>query len=70
MSHSFISLSTLPYYTGFCRIMKCFLQILGKTVIKFYLLILLLYKKSLFSSDTCKKTRKKTSQKGRLFIDH
>ncbi|EPH97335.1 hypothetical protein D922_00494 [Enterococcus faecalis 06-MB-DW-09] len=50
--------------------MKCFLQILGKTVIKFYLLILLLYKKSLFSSDTCKKTRKKTSQKGRLFNDH
>ncbi|OTE88752.1 hypothetical protein B1K96_33935 [Escherichia coli] len=70
MSHSFISLSTLPYYTGFCRIMKCFLQILGKTGIKFYLLNLLLYKKSLFSSDTRKKKRKKTSQKGRLFIDH
>ncbi|ATF72307.1 hypothetical protein D8N35_02360 [Enterococcus casseliflavus] len=70
MSHSFISLSTLPYYTGFCRIMKCFLQILGKTVIKIYLLNLLLYKKACFPQIPAKKQKKKTSQKGRLFNDH
>jgi len=43
--------------------MKCFLQILGKTVIKFYLLILLLYKKACFPQIPAKKQEKRRPRK-------